>query len=1202
MTVKHKSLTVIKASAGSGKTFQLAYEYIKLLLGEKDKETREYHLVKVAPDNMGRREEYHQHILAVTFTNKATEEMKLRIVKELLLITRGEGGYINNLVKDLNTTEVKLIEAAKIILADLLFNYHEFNVSTIDSFFQTVLRTFAFELELDYEYEVEIEDDYPIKMGVNKFLIDIGGGYMNNTLVHQWVMDFMSNKLEEGKPWNLFTGDELAGYAKTLTTELYQKHKDEIMAYLSDIGDPNPRVKQFRDFLGAQYAKQKKVQEGYAEEFNAILAKTGIGEAGYELSSRSGLADLKKLVEGTDCVKGILDKVESWDRASQKKWCTAKDWKSKADKGAFDDQLEEMKNLAKKAYHTYKSKERYADLSNNLFRFGLLGMIARKMEDFLQENNTVLLSDTNKLLTDVLKEGLVLFVYERMGVEIKHYLIDEFQDTSVMQYNNMKPLLENSVANGDDNLIIGDEKQCIYRFRNSSPELFQSQIEVDFGDSVYVDRDKVTNWRSKPNVVRFNNTLFSLVVDKLKATDTYSNLVQTVKKGEFASKGYVRINLWPEVGAPEDFGIALSEAEIAKLSADADNGGKTEKMKFNDAVVMQMPHYIADLIWSRGFEQKDIAVLVNRNSEGSAIISSIMAYNETLDDDSKKINVITNDSMLVNSSPAVRLVVSNLRYFDSVSITKNEHDSLQKVQDREAKVWRVLRDYEKLESREKPKTGEACGELLKKVIVEDKGNELKYNGNAEDSLFSKEYLAARAELIEQVSDGYNVLMIAENIIRKMVPEDDRKNENAYLMAFMDCMYEFTTRYPASVHEFLKYWDNRKDKLSVSLPSGNNAVRVLTIHKSKGLEFPCCIVPFARWDMVKMNESLWVDREALAGVDGFSDVDSDIIPPFVSMKTSLIADTPNLEGVYMAERKLSAIDNLNKTYVAFTRAVDELHIFAPQSTKEKDFEKDSVELNDLLCTALPQLDDAYASAKNEAYDHYGSEVAVPVVKRAGDSPTIVIYEVGEAEPVVKPKNDNGDKKNKEKPLFNLKDANGMSHILDEVGKDVPVFYSCANTLDVCAPEQYTALQDKGIRLHRLFEKIKYAWMKDKVLEVSRKRGLIRDFYDDAKKIVDRAFATPEAKAWFDDRNKVMTERTIVVQDPKKGKVRKRIDRLVERPDGTVVLIDYKFGNDHGNEDKYRRQVLGYISNLADSGLVVDEGYVWYPIDNVIIRVK
>ena len=183
------SLKVIKASAGSGKTYQLTYEYIKILLGKKNKETGCYYLAN--------REEYHQHILAITFTNKATDEMKHRIVKELHLLSQGKGDYVKQLVTDLHTDEEKLCKAADVALQEILYNYTTFNVSTIDSFFQTVLRTFAFELDFDYDYQVELDSKYSTRMGVNIFLMEMGSGMMHSGLIHNWLVDFMKDRLAD---------------------------------------------------------------------------------------------------------------------------------------------------------------------------------------------------------------------------------------------------------------------------------------------------------------------------------------------------------------------------------------------------------------------------------------------------------------------------------------------------------------------------------------------------------------------------------------------------------------------------------------------------------------------------------------------------------------------------------------------------------------------------------------------------------------------------------------------------------------------------------------------------------------------------------------------------------------------------------------------------------------------------------------------
>ena len=1165
------SLKVIKASAGSGKTYQLTYEYIKILLGKKNKETGCYYLAN--------REEYHQHILAITFTNKATDEMKHRIVKELHLLSQGKGDYVKQLVADLHTDEEKLCKAADVALQEILYNYTTFNVSTIDSFFQTVLRTFAFELDFDYDYQVELDSKYSTRMGVNIFLMEMGSGMMHSGLIHNWLVDFMKDRLaDERTSWNIFKSNDLNKFAENLTNEFYQSRKDDIDAYISDLAEGegfNSRIERFRKAVAAEYAKVKRVKDGCGTQFTSILERAGIGENGYALSSKSGLSVIINwCFKGGDLKKDFLEKSQAWTPDNLKAWSTDKAWKREVTAGEHDSLIEDMRRVVEKAYAVEPKIKMLQDVQNNLFNFGLLGIIGLKMEEFLRGNKTMLLSDTNQLLKDVVCKGNVLFMYERMGTWIDHYLIDEFQDTSMMQYQNIAPLLEESASYGDDNLIIGDEKQCIYRFRNSNPELFQNRVEQEFEQWVYVDREKIVNWRSAPNVIRFNNTLFDKMVTALNAQATYSNLIQTPNPKKTEGTGYVRVNFV----APTDGSAADSDDDNA---TDSSSSNKTAKknQQFHSTVLAKLPDYIENIL-ARGYSQGDIAILVSMNNEGADVVNRIMEYNETAE---HKINVVSGESVFLTSSPAVRLVISNLRYFDSVNLTVCKDERTRRAQDREAKVWRVLRDFDLRDSMLATDDPEERGKLLSQTFADDLKRKPETAAEGDDEVqFTDEYLDIRHELIETVADSFNLVAIIENIVNKMVPEADRQSEKAFITAFFDCVYDYMSRYPATVHSFLKWWDQKKDLLSVPVPDGSDAVRVITIHKSKGLEFPVVLVPFADWEMCRVDNLMWIGGEYFTKIPEFANIPAEIVPPLVPMSSKVVSTVSELNDLYQAAVDESHIDTLNKTYVAFTRAVDELHIMAPEGNGESD------NLDCLLRDIVPQLDETNAAELDARYAQYGTPVALGMSESSDDD--MRVFSVGEPATVQRKA------KPKSEPTV------PMDPIVRELGNDLPEIYTYPDILEVCAPEEYSAIQEKGIKMHKMMCMLKSRRLKERTLRVAYRRGLIRDNYEEAEAMVERALSDPKTAPWFDDRNKVCNERSIAIKDEEGKCVYRRPDRIIRTPEGKTVLIDYKFGHNNRSKANYIKQVQDYATTLAATGMKVDEGYVWYPETNEIIAVQ
>ena len=568
------------------------------------------------------------------------------------------------------------------------------------------------------------------------------------------------------------------------------------------------------------------------------------------------------------------------------------------------------------------------------------------------------------------------------------------------------------------------------------------------------------------------------------------------------------------------------------------------------------------------------------NNEGADVVNRIMEYNETAE---HKINVVSGESVFLTSSPAVRLVISNLRYFDSVNLTVCKDERTRRAQDREAKVWRVLRDFDLRDSMLATDDPEERGKLLSQTFADDLKRKPETAAEGDDEVqFTDEYLDIRHELIETVADSFNLVAIIENIVNKMVPEADRQSEKAFITAFFDCVYDYMSRYPATVHSFLKWWDQKKDLLSVPVPDGSDAVRVITIHKSKGLEFPVVLVPFADWEMCRVDNLMWIGGEYFTKIPEFANIPAEIVPPLVPMSSKVVSTVSELGELYQAAVDESHIDTLNKTYVAFTRAVDELHIMTPQGNGESD------NLDCLLRDIVPQLDETNAAELNARYERYGTPVALGMSESSDDD--MRVFSVGEPATV--------QRKAKPKPELTVP----MDPIVRELGNDLPEIYTYPDILEVCAPEEYSAIQEKGIKMHKMMCMLKSRRLKERTLRVAYRRGLIRDNYEEAVAMVERALSDPKTAPWFDDRNKVCNERSIAIKDDEGKCVYRRPDRIIRTPEGKTVLIDYKFGHNNRSKEKYIKQVQDYAQTLAATGVNVDEGYVWYPETNEIITVQ
>jgi ATP-dependent exoDNAse (exonuclease V) beta subunit len=441
--------------------------------------------------------------------------------------------------------------------------------------------------------------------------------------------------------------------------------------------------------------------------------------------------------------------------------------------------------------------------------------------------------------------------------------------------------------------------------------------------------------------------------------------------------------------------------------------------------------------------------------------------------------------------------------------------------------------------------------------------------------------------------------IVENIIDNVVPKHSLKEESSYVLAFMDCLLEYCATNVATVHSFLRWWDDKKARLSVMTPNSVDAVNVMTIHKSKGLEFPCVILPFANWDLCRVDKLLWVDNSDILRTDflKFSEEDASIIPPMVPISSSEVKNIAELNDVYESQAALSRIDCLNKTYVAFTRAVNELHIFSVNKMGEGDV------LSERLTKALSEWDAELVKNIDADFNKQTGlteSVAVEIEKEEQQyfsGCACSVYHVGAMDQTYDPnykEKEQHDDSEEEK-----KDDAEKRKIPDEI-KDMPVLDWHATPIDVCVPMTFSDMQERGVKLHKLFDLLKRKKNKDRALAIGRRRGLIRDNYDEVAALLDRVLIDERTASWFDDRNKVLNERTIFYQEGD-AKMNKRPDRIIRTPEGKVIVIDYKFGKNR-DDDVFIAQVEGYIRMLEQSGIEVDQGYVWYPMLDVIVQVK
>lgn len=1193
---ERKYMSIIKASAGSGKTYTLARTYISHMLGMptgkkvriNDKEVEQFKLCPIS--------DYYKHILAITFTNKATNEMKTRIVNQLYLLSKGKGDFVDDfkLIFAENTFD-EVRQAASKALSAILFDYDSFKVSTIDSFFQGIFRNFARELNYDYNYEVQLDLKYVTKVAVHDFLTDLGNNGKGQAAVDEWVKEFIVDNITKRGQWNFFGNtDSLEQFALNIHKEFFREFHDEVIDYLSDIGNGKgmSRIAKFR----RQCIKQRNI---YLKEYEDSIGKykpffdkydliEGVGKRSVVYKIYFGATELSE--QNISTLKGYADTdCALTDKVLKKKFVDM----------VSVDAVDEFRNLCATTVKSYYLMSFFDSVLDNIWNLGLLGKINEKLELFRRETNSVLIADTNELIGKVLDSG-AMFIYEHAGTTLRNYMIDEFQDTSRKQYSNFKPLLQESIDNGYNNLIIGDEKQSIYRFRNSDPSLLREELEQDYDvDVTSLD----TNYRSLSAIVDFNNSFFTSLINDYKTTapeyksliDTYANIVQHIHKNE-GPKGLVRINFVEKSGK--------------------DSGDANVRQK----IISALPAYINELR-SSGYERKDIAILVNQNKEGNEIIEYLLRYNNSLSSisDPNYIDVVSDESLLLKNSPAVRLVISMLQFLDNsqyaIDIDNDSNESgVEKSEEEiifqnylrkrasELRRYRLLHDFEA--QMHDTSSTDNPGEMLINSFERDYHEMRDLNDAERLELYSK---IAQEVMPDRKNQLTNLVTIVEKIIDRYIVRLGHLDDS-FLYGFLNVVIDFNHRHNGgTVSEFLKYWEIQKEKLSISSPSESNAVSVMTIHKSKGLEFKCVIIPFANWEIKKHDDLFWIKKSDWLKENNTSAIldgnDDSILPPLIPVGTSKLGKSNMFSMQYKDEMERCLIDNLNKMYVAFTRPKQELHVFVENIEIGKKRTPSNIldikNTTSLICRLVPSMlsDTIDWQIIEQSLCCTAVHEGVNAEEAENRTLPVVSYQYGEP---VRPKENKSDKDED----FEIREMSSY----DVSAKVMPVKVSMHRASG--------AIKDEGIRMHELFSQI------DSVDDFSRalNYGINNELFKNNrywtverfKQLLNTLQEDIILASWFDFDNVVYNERNL--STPDKGNGHKsdgekifehnRPDRIVRRPDGEMIVVDYKFGFRHDAKTiaKDSQKVKTYLLRLKSLFNVPQmSGYLWYARNNQIVEV-
>jgi ATP-dependent exoDNAse (exonuclease V) beta subunit len=1016
-----------------------------------------------------------RHILAVTFTNKATDEMKSRIIRELHCLGNGQtSDYAAELASVCSLPEAEIRRKAKKMLTTILHDYGSFGISTIDRFFQQTMRAFVREIGMQGGYSIELDQDVALTEAVDNML----NGLDANPRLLEWLLHFAAGKVEEGNGWDM--RKDIMSLGRELFKENYKTLCPDEQASLN-----KNELNLYRKDLQAIIAATERHARSLGEQGLALMTRFGLQPTDFIRLSTSPFLMFARLAKGemsepTATFTGLADNNAGWYSKS-----TPADTKAQID-AAFGGGLN---NCVKAVIELFDKLVDYRTAKESL-RFyhalGILSDVSEQIAAWRSERNMMLIADTAELLCRIIDGSDTPFVYEKTGTRIDHYMIDEFQDTSRMQWHNFLPLLSDSLARGMTNLVVGDVKQSIYRFRNSDWKLLDEQIGKDFRADLLREETLEQNWRSAENIIAFNNCMFEVAPAILQSVynEKLERSTLSEEKKSYYGGRIIEAYAGSRQSVPQPSAGSCGHISIEFLPKD-------DETDWRDEALNRLPLMIEKL-QDAGYRAEEIAILIRRNKDCVPVADALLKYKNEHPGDRYCFDIISDDALQVDRSPSVRFLLLMLRHLNAPA---NETCRRMAVV-----AHAFITD---------PEAGEGC--------------------------LPQEFPADIAAELEQLSK-FSLYEATEGLVR-LFADIFPAGEHVFIQAFLDLILEFVQRENSDAERFLRWWSDTSPKHHIAMPDDRNAIRILTIHKSKGLGFRAVIIPFCDWEIdhkPTLPVTLWCRTE----VEPFGRL------PLVPLRYSEKLASTHFAEDYFEERLQAAIDNLNTMYVAFTRAAEELLIMSPlEPPKKKKDATTTISIASLLRHALETglgLD-----AESLLYEQ-GTSVSP---RRRASTPDGAGISMGRLSSV--------------SPHDRLK---LRLHSRDFAPTD--------------------PRRKHGKLMHEILSSIVTAADILPAIERYRLRGIIDG--EEATQLADRLTAllrSPLAAAWFDGSARVRNEAEILSETGEKY----RPDRIMLHNDG-VIIVDYKFGERKRPED--RRQVGSYMELVGRMGYENVEGYLWY----------
>ena len=1031
---------IYNASAGSGKTFTLAKSYIKILVEAK-------------------RYDQFKSILAITFTNKAVGEMKERIINMLTLFSSEEGlnqphPMFVEICEELSISSEYLHNKSKHILKHIIHNYGAFDISTIDGFTHRVIKTFAHDLKLPVNFEVELDQERLLNEAVDSLIAKAG----NDKTLTKVLVDFAIEKADDDKSWDI-------SYDFNKISKLLVNEND--FSSIQCLKD-----KSLNDFktLKEQLAKQiLQLEIEIIETSESVL--TLIKECGlqYDDFNRSSLP---KHFENLKAKKIDIKFDSTW----QNDLVDGNTLYPKRVSKAIGSTIESIQTNLSDAFIKTKTSVFEIKLKKGFYKnitpLSVLNAIQTELNALKDEQNKMLISEFNKIISNEIKDQPTPFIYERLGEKFKHYFIDEFQDTSKMQWGNLVPLLENglSATNGSA-MLVGDAKQAIYRWRGGEAEQFinlYNEIENPFQVKAEV-LSLDTNYRSAIEIVNFNNSFFEYLGETYFSNSDYASLFKNAKQNPFNKKeGYVNLNF-----------LDIQKEDDA-----------------NELYAFQTFETIKQC-QSNGYSLTDICVLVRKRKEGVAIANYLSENG---------IKITSSETLLLINSEKVRLINSFLKL-----LLQPNNDHL--------KV-------------------DVLSYLAERIQIDDTHQffitHLKTNlDDMFESLKSLEIYINKNELLQ-----LPLYELVEHLVRVFKLN---KNSDAYLQFYLDVVLEFTQKQNSDLSAFIDYFEKKKERLSVVSPDNMDAVKIMTIHKSKGLEFPIVIFPFADLNIYwELEPKVWFPVNE---------------KKYSSFETLLLNYNKDVEhfgeignSIYKTHQSQLELDNINLLYVVLTRAVEQLYVISKKDISSKGVINENTYAGMLI---------SYLQQQGNWNDNQ------------------LNYSFGTLEP-------NGNNSKKEETSESLKLIS-----VPKEDHDLSIITKAGLLWDT---KQEKAIE-RGNLVHLVLSKIKTIDDIDFAFSDLLSTGEIKkENSEELKSLVLNVIQHPKLVSYFEDDFAIYNERDIITSS---GQLL-RPDRLNINSKNEVIIIDYKTGD---TKPYHNSQLNDYESVLNRMNLIVIHKILVYINDTI-----